>query len=162
MHGSEQDHGHHAAQEENNDKRVDYAEPLDLGVGHRVQYVVPARGPLDIIVLLVLDRERVGYGEIIHFVGVARNLHCFAEVTRLARRLDLDLGVHNTAAFAQERCAPVLVLSTVVSDFEVNVIENVIGVDALVGLDLPKIKINRYIKVMINKYILCGFFLGGR
>ncbi len=62
VHGAEQNHGDHTAEEEHNDERVDNAEPLDLGVWHGVQDVVPARGPLDVIVLLELDRVRVRYG----------------------------------------------------------------------------------------------------
>ena len=49
--GAEEDHGHHARQEEHDDEAVEDGEPLDVGVGHAVQYVVPSARPLHIIVL---------------------------------------------------------------------------------------------------------------
>lgn len=45
MQRPEHDHGHHSRQEEHDHQGVEDAEPLDVGVWHRVQDVVPARRP---------------------------------------------------------------------------------------------------------------------
>ena len=42
---TEHDHGHHSREEEYNHQGVEDAEPLDVGVWHGVQDVVPARRP---------------------------------------------------------------------------------------------------------------------
>ena len=47
--GAEEDHGHHARQEEHYDEAVEDGEPLDVGVGHAVQDVVPSTGPFNFI-----------------------------------------------------------------------------------------------------------------
>ena len=49
--GAEEDHGHHARQEEHDDEAVEDGEPLDVGVGHAVQDIVPSARPLHIIIL---------------------------------------------------------------------------------------------------------------
>ena len=40
---------------------------------------------------------------------------------------DFDADVDDTATFAQERRAPLLILTTVVGDLEVNVVEQIVG-----------------------------------
>lgn len=45
-------HCDHARQEEYDNERIQNAEPLDFTVRHRVQDVVPTRGPFDVILAL--------------------------------------------------------------------------------------------------------------
>ena len=47
--GSQEDHGDHAGQEEDDHEAVEDGEPLDVGVGHAVQDVVPSTGPFNFI-----------------------------------------------------------------------------------------------------------------
>ncbi len=58
--GTQEDHGHHPGEEEYDDERVENREPLDVGVRHALQDVVPSGAPADIVSLLELDRETVG------------------------------------------------------------------------------------------------------
>lgn len=46
MQRPEQNHGHHAGQEQDDNERVEDGKPLDVGAGHGFQQVVPSRGPL--------------------------------------------------------------------------------------------------------------------
>ena len=54
---SEHDHGHHDGEEDHDDEGVDDAEPLDVGVGHGVQDVIPARRPTDVVVFLKIKNK---------------------------------------------------------------------------------------------------------
>ena len=44
-----EDHPHHGRQEDGDEDRVDKTEPLHIVLWHGTQYVIPARGPADII-----------------------------------------------------------------------------------------------------------------
>ena len=122
--GAEQDHGEHAAEEEHNDERVEDAEPLDLGVLHRVEDVVPTRGPLDRVVLAVADRVRVVDVDLL--AGDGGHLGRHVAVAVLLGALDLHLGVDDAAALVQERRAPLLVGAAVIGDLEVDMVEQVV------------------------------------
>ena len=45
----QQDHGNHPGQEQDYDQAVEDGEPLDVGVGHGVEDVVPSAGPFNFI-----------------------------------------------------------------------------------------------------------------
>ncbi|MPC40621.1 hypothetical protein E2C01_034184 [Portunus trituberculatus] len=45
---AQNDHRHHAREEKHDDQGIEDAEPLDVGVRHGVQDIVPARRPADV------------------------------------------------------------------------------------------------------------------
>ena len=51
---------HLAGQKQDDNERVHDGEPLDVGVRHRVEDVIPSGRPFDVAVLLPLDAIRVG------------------------------------------------------------------------------------------------------
>jgi hypothetical protein len=57
MKSSEHDHGYHARQEKNYDKRVENAKPLYICLWHWLQDVVPPRWPFDGIIHLKQNKE---------------------------------------------------------------------------------------------------------
>ena len=52
MECTQHDHGHHTREEDHDDERVHDAEPLDVGVRHGLQDVIPTGCPLDVLVFL--------------------------------------------------------------------------------------------------------------
>ncbi len=62
-------------QEQDNDEGVEDGEPLDVGVRHALQNVVPPGAPLDVVVLLELDREAVGDGGLEVVPGLVGDAH---------------------------------------------------------------------------------------
>mmetsp|Transcript_98976 Transcript_98976/g.280342 ORF Transcript_98976/g.280342 Transcript_98976/m.280342 type:complete len:350 (+) Transcript_98976:861-1910(+) len=110
----EQDHGHHAGEEDHDHERVQDGEPVDLTAGH-LQVVVPARRPSDralgpLHVVRVDDlvvRAQVEDG----VEGVARLLAAGREAVRLIRVLvhrllhavGLDLEAHDAVALVLVR-----------------------------------------------------------
>lgn len=55
MQGAQHDHRNHPRQEQNDDERVEDAEPLNVCVWHRLENVIPSRAPLDRVVLDEFD-----------------------------------------------------------------------------------------------------------
>ena len=45
----EEDHGDHSGEEKDDNEAVEDAEPLDVGVGHAVQDVVPSARPFNVV-----------------------------------------------------------------------------------------------------------------
>lgn len=128
VHGAEENHGNHSGQEEHNDERVENAEPLNLGVGHGVENVVPARGPLDLVLFDVRGTVRVRDREFrVHLGHIAWDLERLGVLgTRAGRvRLDLDTRVHNATAVFEEGRAPVFLRAVVVADLELHVIKHI-------------------------------------
>lgn len=57
---AEHDHGDHGREEEHDHQRVEDAEPLDIGVRHRVKDVIPTGRPADVVVFREGDGVSVG------------------------------------------------------------------------------------------------------
>ena len=128
VNGAQQNHGHHATQKEHNDQWVQYAEPLDFGVWHRVQYVIPTGGPLDLVIFRVFDR--IGVLDLKVAVG-GRHLSLklrVAAALRVVNTLYWHLGVDDAAAFLQKLAAPFLILTIAVRDLKVEMIEQIVRV----------------------------------
>ena len=62
MQGSQEDHCDHTRQEENDHKRVQDGEPLDVCVWHALQNVIPSAAPFHIVLHVEGDRVAVGDG----------------------------------------------------------------------------------------------------
>ena len=65
----EQDHGHHARQEQDDHERVEDREPLDVRVGHTLEDVIPPGAPFDGIVLFKGHSIGVGDGYLVGRLG---------------------------------------------------------------------------------------------
>ena len=133
--GAEKDHGDHAGQEENDDERVEDGEPLDVGVGHGLEDVVPAAAPLHLV--LRVEGDRVAVRDRGVHVTVALDREGSLDRVRGARvrllvqdRPGSDLDGHDAAALlgGAEVLAPVLAVTVVVVDHDVHVVEDVVAV----------------------------------
>lgn len=132
---SQHNHGHHAGQEEHDDQAVENAEPLDLGVRHRLQDVVPSRRPFDGVVAhkvhrvrvrdvdLLVGLERFGrYGQRLGRPAVA--LQVVEVLVQQRHRFDLD--GNDAAAVCAERRAPLLGRAAVVGDGQVQMVVRIV------------------------------------
>lgn len=54
---AEEDHSDHGREEDGDEDRVDEREPLDVGLRHGAQNVVPAGGPTDVLHLLCVATD---------------------------------------------------------------------------------------------------------
>ena len=128
---------HHARQEQDDHERVHDGEPLDVGVRHRVEDVIPSGRPFDVAVLLPLDAIRVGNRQ--GFFSAAWNsfrsphvlylLACLETLVTLGFDVDFDDA---SGRVGQEMIIPLLRLFRfVILDGEVDMIEHEIHVVAV-------------------------------
>lgn len=105
---------------------------MDLWIWHRVEDVVPSRGPFNVVVLDVLDRIGVSDVDLVSEVRVAWDLErlhvgleraCFRAAVHVGVALDLNLRVHDAAAVLEERRTPLFGRAVVVANLEVDVVE---------------------------------------
>ena len=130
---------YHAGQKEDDDERVHDGKPLNVCVRHRVENVVPPRGPLDLIVLVPLDGvgirdfERIAFDVFI----VAGNCHGFGGValagvyTFEASRLDFYLD-DSAGRRRQDLVRPLgRIFRLVDGDGELDMVEDVVGIGGI-------------------------------
>ena len=128
---------HPTGQEQDDNKRVHDGEPLDVGVRHRVENVIPSGRPFDVTVLLPFDAVRIRNCQ--RFLPGAwnsfRSAHAFHLLASLKTFVTLGFNVDFDDAsgrVGQEVIIPFLRLFRfVILDGEVDVIEHKVPVVAV-------------------------------